>query len=199
MATATFSEHSHTYKVDGEVIPSVTQVLTLAGISDVSGIPAHILQRASEIGTAVHLATELLDKDDLDLDSLDPQIVGYVTAYQRFKEESGVTYELIEHRTTAEYCGIRYGMCVDRVGAIGGKMAVFDIKTSSKPQASWKIQTAAYTHGLGDADTFERRIVHLCKDGSYKQICYDDPNDHTAWGAALVVAQWRLQNGAKIR
>jgi hypothetical protein len=35
----------------------VTQVLELAGISDVSSIPVYLLNRAAEIGEAVHQAT----------------------------------------------------------------------------------------------------------------------------------------------
>jgi hypothetical protein len=142
MSTATFTELTHTYKTDGVVVPSVTQVLTLAGISDVSGVPLHILERAAAIGTAVHQATELLEQDDLDMESLDPSTVGYVKAYQLFKEVTGFKAEMVEYRTVAECSGFKYGMCVDRVGTIEGKEYVLDIKTSSRPQPSWAIQTA---------------------------------------------------------
>ena len=48
-ATATFREQGHEYQVEGIPIPSVTQVLTLAGIDDVSKIPFHNLERARVI------------------------------------------------------------------------------------------------------------------------------------------------------
>src|SRR3954463_4964548 len=107
MATATFAEFDHSYEVDGIVVPSVTQVLSLTGIDDVSGIPLHYLQRAAGIGTAVHQACELLDEDDLDLDSLDPLIQGYVLGYQRFREETGFAADLVEHRRIADVDGFR--------------------------------------------------------------------------------------------
>jgi hypothetical protein len=107
MATATFAEFSHSYEVDGIVVPSVTQVLSLTGIDDVSGIPLHYLQRAAGIGTAVHQACELLDEDDLDLESLDPLIQGYVLGYQRFREETGFAVDLVEHRRIADVDGFR--------------------------------------------------------------------------------------------
>src|ERR1700675_985366 len=67
--TVDFTELGHIYRTDdGVIVPSVSQVLTLAGISDMSGIPQHVLDRARAIGTAVHQACEYLDQDDLDLD-----------------------------------------------------------------------------------------------------------------------------------
>ena len=202
MSTATFVEHLHKYEVDGVSIPSVTQVLTLAGISDVSGIPAHILERAGAIGTAVHQATELLDHDDLELDSLDPLIVGYVTAYQRFRSEHEFIPELIEYRTVGEYAGHKYGMCVDRAGKLDGQYCVMDIKTSSKPRPEWAIQTMAYVLGLSDHPNYQqshRAAIHLAKDGSYSIIRFSEVMDEITWGACLNIAEWRLRNGAKIK
>src|ERR1700752_2641687 len=98
MASATFTELGHRYEFDGRAIPSVTQVLALSGITDVSKIPPHILERAATLGTAAHVACELLDQDDLDIDSVDPQITGYVLAYQKFRAERGFVPDLIEHR-----------------------------------------------------------------------------------------------------
>lgn len=199
--SATFTELGHSYEVDGIVIPSVTQVLTLAGISDVSGIPAHILDRASAIGTAVHQACEFLDQDDLDLESIDPTIVGYVVGYQKFREEQKFVSELIEHRIVAQRRGLSFGMCVDRVGHFEGSEApvVVDIKTSSKPQPSWALQTAAYADGLGYFHDYRRLVVHVTKDGAYKTIEHEEDGDEQAWESALTVAHWRIAHGTKIK
>lgn len=197
MATATFNELGHVYQLDGKTIPSVTQVLELAGLSDVSGIPAHILARASAIGTAVHEATQFLDEGDLAPDSLDPLIAGYVVAYQRFKEEVKPDIELVEHRTITS-TPIRYGMCVDRVYKLDGRLIVADLKTSSKVQPHWALQTAAYAVGLrmNDAD---RWVIHLAKDGTYRVVKHENLADSFVWSSALTVAYWRLENGAKLR
>ena len=201
MATATFTEQGRRYEADGVIIPSVTQVLTLAGISDVSGIPAHILDRASAIGTAVHQACEFLDQNDLDLDTLDASIVGYVLGYQKFRDEHKFVSELIEHRTVAERIGLKYGMCVDRMGHFEGSdiPVVLDIKTSSRPQQSWSLQTAAYAYGLGYFPDYRRVIVHVAKDGTYKLIEHGEESDDRAWEAALIVAHWRIAHGTKIK
>ena len=192
-----FSADRHLYQHDGQIVPSVTQVLALAAITDVSGIPLYYLERAAAIGTAVHQACEFLDQDDLELDSLDESIVGYVLGYQRFREEHEFVPEAIERRGVATSCGLRFGYCVDRIGTMDGKRVLLDIKTSSKRQPSWAIQTAAYA----DAEQHEgeRLVVHVAKDGTYKLIRYDQDADFSIWLAALHVAHWRLANGAKLK
>ena len=196
MATATFTEQTHSYERDGVAIPSVTQVLTLSGISDVSGVPVHILQRAADIGTAVHKATELLEEGDLDLDSLDPATVGFVRAYQLFREQQQWESEYVERRGVCDG-PLPYGFCVDRIGTSKDGRFLLDIKTSSKPQPSWAIQTAAYCSGIGIS--LPRAVVHLSKDGTYKIISHEDDSDFGVWESALRVAYWRLQHGTKIK
>lgn len=201
MATATFRPTGHIYEQDGVIVPSVTQVLTLAGIDDVSHIPLHFLERAAAVGTAVHEACEFLDQDDLDLDSLDPLIVGYVLGYQKFKEECSFVPHVIERRGVSESSeGLRYGFCVDRLGTLDGKPVLVDIKTSSKPSPSWAVQTAAYAEATNFAENPEgvRLIVHVAKDGGYKLIRQENIYDFHVWGAALKVAHWRLAHGSKL-
>ncbi len=192
MASASFAEHGHQYECDGHSIPSVTQALALAGLTDVSRIPPHILERAADVGTAVHLACAYLDADDLDLDSVDPLLTGYVLAYQRFRSDSGFVPELIEHRAVGQLAGLQYGFCVDRMGYVDGQRIILDLKTSSKPYASWAIQTAAYAIGLDCLDV-RRAAVKLAKDGTYKLIEHPDRvHDAQTWEAALAIAHWRL-------
>lgn len=196
MAAATFQAIGHIYQQDGIVIPSVTQVLTLAGIDDVSRIPLHFLERAAAVGTAVHEACEFLDQDDLDLDSLDPLIVGYVLGYQKFKQETGFVPSVIEQRGVSESQGLRYGYCVDRLGLLDGQPVLIDIKTSSKKSPAWAVQTAAYAEATNCEGL--RLVVHVAKDGSYKLIRQEDVYDFHVWGAALKVAHWRLAHGSKL-
>jgi hypothetical protein len=147
--SATFEAARHVYQFDGRAIPSVTAVLAASGITDVSKIPQHILDRAAAVGTAAHEACALLDADDLDLESLDRLILGYVAGYARFLRESSSIPELIEHRGVGIVSGLPYGFCVDRIGSIAGERILLDLKTSSKVSPSWAIQTIAYALGLG--------------------------------------------------
>lgn len=201
MATATFLSEGHIYEHDGMVVPSVTQVLGLAGINDVSQIPLHYLERAAGIGTAVHQACEFLDQDDLDLGSVDPSIVGYVLAYQRFKEEHQFFPLTIEQRTISNVDDFYYGMCVDRIGMIGDNPFLLDLKTASKRQKFWPIQTAAYAVGMADRIDYPgcaRACVHLAKEGTYDLIPHADEADFEVWWAALRVAHWKLTHGTKL-
>lgn len=198
-----FDELSHIYQFEGKVIPSVTQVLTLAGISDVSMIPWNVLEKARLVGEFVHTAAQYLDEGDLDLETIDKSIVGYLVGYQQFKEEHSFRPSKIEHRMVGEFEGMAYGMCLDRLGwlknASGDDYEVLlDLKTSSRPSASWAIQTAAYADGYNYDGA--RMVVHLSKEGKYKILPHnDDERDFSVWRAALRVAYWRLENGAKLK
>jgi hypothetical protein len=196
MATATFQAEGHLYQEDGVTIPSVTQVLTLSGIDDVSGIPIYRLERAAAIGRAVHEACHYLDEDDLDLDSVHPEIVGYCLGYQRFKEQTGFSPRAIEQRGIGESNGLRFGYCVDRLGQFDGREVLLDLKTASKKQSAWAIQTAGYAEGV--EHNGPRIAVHLAKDGSYKLVRHEDPSDFETWRAALTVAHWKLNHGGKL-
>lgn len=196
MANATYYAERHIYEHEGVVVPSVTQVLALAGIDDVSGIPLHYLQRAAGIGTAVHQACEFLDQEDLDLESLDSSIVGYVLGYQRFKQEHDFFPLTIEQKGVGQSSGIYFGYCLDRMGIIDGKPVLLDIKTSSKLAAKWAIQTAAYAEAT-NLDG-RRLVVHVTKDGKYKLIEHDDSGDFAVWVGALRVAHWRMAHGKRV-
>lgn len=197
MASATFAAEGHLYQQDGVTIPSVTQVLALSGIADVSGIPLYRLERAAAVGTAVHAACHFLDEDDLDLESVHPEIVGYVLAYQLFKTDTGFLPRSIEQRGVAEAGGLRFGYCVDRLGGLDGREALLDLKTGSKQQPSWAVQTAGYADALSHEGP--RIAVHLAKDGSYKLVHHEDESDFTTWRAALQVAHWKLNHGGKLK
>jgi len=194
-STARFTADGHIYSLDGRIVPSVTQALRLAGLDDVSRVPVHHLRRAAALGTAVHVACEFLDEDDLDLDSLDPAIVGYVLGYQKFKEQRGFAPIIVEQRGVVS-TGLPYGFCLDRIGILDHKEVLIDIKTASRKQNWWGIQVAAYATAVEFKG--ERLALHLSKDGGYKLIPHEDAADFTAWEAALEIAHWKLAHGSKL-
>jgi hypothetical protein len=112
-----FDEAAHLYTVAGVERPSVTQILKDAGLIDTTWYT----DEARERGRAVHFATQFLDEDDLDWDTVLPQYRGYVAAWERFKAESHFIISrdsdgklLIEYllfQPVSGYCGM-----LDRVG-----------------------------------------------------------------------------------
>ncbi len=62
----TFNEELHEYRYNGEIVPSVTQLLSAVGLPDLSGIPEANLKIGQERGKKVHQITELWDRHTLD-------------------------------------------------------------------------------------------------------------------------------------
>lgn len=179
-----FDEGSHTYTVDGRVVPNVTRVLDLLGTY--ASIPDEVLDWKSEIGKAVHKATELYDQDDLVYESLDPAIVGYVDAWITFREEVVPGILAIEQRV---YSPIEhYAGTVDRIVDIYycgfNRTMPLEIKCTAQTHNVHHLQTAAYAlaykrdpqlagkHRLSIGGY--RACVYLFKNGKYKLEFHGD-------------------------
>lgn len=179
-----FDEKKHQYKVDGKIVPSVTEILehiTAVGYGKVN--PA-ILEEAKERGTAVHELTEAIDLG-FPPEYIDPAVEGYAVAYLKFLEDYDVEWDYIEHR----FYEPKMGFCgtIDRVGKIDGKDCVLDIKTASSPSVDQKIavclQTAAYDFGLGKDEGFDRYALYLHSDGTYDFMNCSDYEDGKGFNA----------------
>jgi hypothetical protein len=87
----TFEPLSHTYTLDGCVVPSVTQVLKRAGFCDFSHVQPTILEANQQRGTAVHKAICYYNQNDLpgDFDRQFPTLAPYLAAWIAFVRESG--------------------------------------------------------------------------------------------------------------
>lgn len=186
-----FDAETHKYFIQDVCVPSVTQVLKECGIID----DRFYTEEARERGKAVHLATQLLDEDDLDWDSLDPSLEGYVRAYERFKTESGFVPVLIEERVYNPVS--MYAGTLDRTGYFSNikNKTLIDIK-SGAPEPWAAIQTAAYEHCL--LQRFSRHALQLKPDGTYRlSPQYRDPNDIKLFLSALSIVHWKRNHGGK--
>jgi hypothetical protein len=163
-----FDAATHTYRLDGELVPSVTTVLKSVGLVEYSHIPQDVLQAAAHRGTAVHTALEYLDRGELDWTSLDPTIKPYVVAYERFLEDSSFIPAHIEYRV---FNGLhRYAGTLDRTGYLGNfgnSLTVLDFKTGLVLPGH-AIQLAAYANCLVMPRRFRRIALQLCGDGTYR-------------------------------
>ena len=127
MANLIFLEEPHVYELDGEELPSVSEVTRFIARETYSDIPQHILDNAADRGTRVHRLTEALDRygsceaDDIELP--------YISAYVEFRKKHKVQWEKIEWST---YNKERlYGATIDRYGIVDGEKAIVDLKTTS--------------------------------------------------------------------
>jgi hypothetical protein len=198
-----FDPDRHLYLVQGRLVPSVTQVLHVAGLSaDYATVAPEVLKRKRVIGEYVHKATQFMDEGCLDLETIDPEIQPYLAAYQRFVDESGFRPRLIEHRVVGNINGMLCGGTVDREGTMAGKLWIIDLKCIERLYPSFALQTAGYELLLPKPVVppfrYTRAVLQLKFNGSYKLTTYDDPADFDVFRAALAVTVWKMNHGMNI-
>lgn len=140
--------------------------------SGIHKIPKHILERAADRGTRVHVAIEGI------LNGLEPlpdiEISPYLESFQAFynsKQWSGSMET--EKRLYSEELGVTG--CMDLIHVGDSVAHIYDWKTSSTFQhKSAKLQGAAYRYlaSVNGYENLSMKFVHLQKDGS-PAICYE--------------------------
>jgi len=188
------SRDTSNYYISGVRVPSVTEVLKIAGMTNFDGIPAANLLAARERGIAVHNWTEAIDLGYLKprCDSPYDQVAPYIDAWLRFQSESGFTPTLIEASVMNEE--MRYAGTLDRRGEMNGKVWTIDLKCTYASTPVTGVQTCAYDecfHPRGEIGS-----VLLKKDGSYRFSAYKQRDYLSAvWHGALEVAHFMINNG----
>jgi hypothetical protein len=139
-------------------LPRVTEVLAEAGLIDTTWLTPE----GAERGTYVHRACQYYDENDLDEDSLDAELKGYLAGWKKFRRESD-----IKGWTWVEWPmrGILYRGTPDRI-CVGEPSTLLDIKSGGYlPYHRW--QTAAYVGLLENPYRYRRMCVYLTKTGKY--------------------------------
>jgi hypothetical protein len=201
-----FNEDAHRYTVDGVEIPSVTQVLALAGLTDWS----HCSEWARERGSVVHRAIHIELTSGLDWSTLPEPLHPYVSAELQAIEDLGAEIIASELRVYSRTYG--YAGTLDRLVRLprAGKsvIAEWDTKTGQVIDA-YGLQTAAYAEALhemaetdpeiaallGGERVRERYALRLNPDGTYKLEPFTDRNDIVNFRAAVRVAHWKRERG----
>ena len=194
----TFDEATHTYRVGGRVVPSVTQVIReVLAPDEYAGIPAHVLDHAAQRGRAVDRMIELDLAAELDPDSLHPELLPYWRAWQAFPERARwadsrdcATQGRIFHAGRS-YAGT-FDLCMPKAGML------IDIKTTARVPRTVGVQTAAYADALlidDGALTLKRYCLHVTPTGCHL-IPLTDKSDSADFLAALRIYQWRHRNDA---
>ena len=126
-------DENHIYRLNGEVLPSITQILQDVGIVDYSAVPAEHREAAKARGRLIHLQTELDDRGLLDESIAD---MGYVDGWREFREKwqfTPVAREVMAYHPVFFYAGTPDAVSLDEV---------VEIKTG-KPESWVKYQLAA--------------------------------------------------------
>lgn len=118
MARLIFFDDTHTYTVDGEEFPSVSEISRFASREVYGEVSQFNLDNACSRGSAVHKATEILDK--YGKCECDEDIEPYIRAYVQFRKDFGIRdYAHIEKALANEE--LKYAGTIDRIYTIDDK------------------------------------------------------------------------------
>lgn len=181
MATLLFYDDSHRYTVDGEEVPSVSELTRFLSRELYTDAPQFAIEGAAKRGTSVHKATEALDKyGTIECES---DIAPYVKAYVAFVKEIKPEWEKIEW---AVHNDSTYAGTIDRYGKMNGLNIILDIKTTATITGLHKVLYRAALNLYRLAVLKEKMpvdglwILQLKKDETYKliQLDVDEPLAH---------------------
>lgn len=146
-----YLEDSHTYLVNGVIVPPVTHLVSFATGDEYKNVPEHILEKARKHGTAVHEAIE----NYINTKEISKEYAQQVEDFIKISKKQMLLVKDMEQivHFGSFYAG-RYDIC-DMLDEI------WDIKTTSKKkEESWSWQISLY---------------YLAKYGEIK------PNGHVIW------------------
>ena len=122
-----FDEETHTYLINGKIVPSVTQLIHKKFPSLYASVPKAILQASAEFGDHVHKAIEC-ESQNLEVPSLTIQEEICFKQYLKLKEEHNINpleNEKLVHFNDV-YCGT-----LDMIADVNYTRSLIDVKTTT--------------------------------------------------------------------
>lgn len=183
-----FEDESHTYRLLGLVIPSVSAIMEPLSAAKYRGINETTLNNAANKGTAVHNSIENYIK--FEIDDVPPEHRGYFEAFLDWWN----TYQpkVVGSELKIYHKLMRYGGTIDMLVYIDGVLTLVDIKTTAAlSDMTCGVQLEAYSQALkSHGIEIERKaILHLKKDGKYafKDYPAKDPDRWRVFGSLKTV------------
>ena len=185
MAKLIFYDDTHRYTVDGEEVPSVSEITRFLSRELYGEVMQYILDNAAERGTKIHKATEALDK--FGTVEIEDDIGPYLQAYVSFLKDHKPEWEKIEWSVCND---LLYAGTVDRYGTMDGKKVIVDIKSTGTITRGHRVLYTAAQNLYRCAVEKEKPvealyILQLKKDGTYR--LYELPIDDALPTACLVM------------
>ena len=174
-----FREEDHKYFLNGEEIPSVSELTRFLSREVYGEADPIALDRAAEKGTAVHDALQTLDeKGEVEVPS---EYDGYIAAYLKFRAEHDVEWREIEWMVHTD----KYAGRIDRYGYVDGKPCIVDFKTTSRITKAHEVLYTAAQNLYQEAICFTKPVdmlyvLQLKSDGTYKLISLSYDTDLAA-------------------
>ena len=127
MNNVEYIDSTHTYLIDGVIVPSVTQIVNWYFGNTYANVDPELLQRSAEYGTMVHKLIENYESVGIGEDF--PEIQAWQKIKARHDLHVYKTEQIVAYKNL--YCG-RYDMLCVRGGEQQYMPMLIDIKTTSK-------------------------------------------------------------------
>lgn len=179
MPTLTFAEETHQYRLDGIVIPSVTQIMEPLSRAKYKTIDESILRVAAKRGSDVHEAIEFYAR--YGIMECQQEAEPYVKAYMKWAQEYAP--QTIQTEQATWHKQLMYAGTVDTVSLVQGKKTLIDYKTTAElNDMLTSVQLEAYAQALSShgVDIEQKAILHLRRDETYRFKVYP-LHDVEAW------------------
>jgi hypothetical protein len=199
VSALTCRDDIHEYRLEGHVVPSVTQILEPLSAHQYRYVAGQVMDDAAALGKAVHRMIELDLRDDLDTDTLPSALRMYFEAWRNFRELSGLHSMRSEYRVYSP--SYNFAGTLDLAGELNGRAAIIDTKRTAAVPRTAGPQTAAYRQALHESDTqvgpvwkdADRYALHLRKDGTWRLVPFKDNNDLRVFLACAAIHSWSNQ------
>lgn len=155
MSELIFTESNHQYTLAGEVLVSVTQVLS--PLYDFSAIDPEVLANKARFGSQIHKMCALFCWGDLDEISLSEVQIKYLEQFSKFRREWPLDFSKSQFEVPMASAKLKYAGTPDIFIASD---CVIDIKTRKFNKVTDPIQLAAYDMLITENFT----IKGVCRD-----------------------------------
>lgn len=178
----TFDPDKHEFRYRKKIIPSVTQIIKVAG-----GYQRRN-ERAMLRGTNVHLATRYYDEGTIKDAKIGKGIEGYLDAYVKFRREHDFIF--IEIEQPVFHKDYLYAGIPDRHGFYKSRECLLSIK-SGMPIPNDILQEAGYVLTYADHHKFDLWAVYLKPSGDYKLDNIKDASAMQTFLNCLDIHNWK--------
>lgn len=177
----TFEPETHTYRLEGRVLVSVTQVLNewreakvygkrfLVHTTSGAAIDGEVMDNAATFGKAVHEGAKLILTGEIDWNTVDEALIPPLMEFMRWTEDYKVKPVHVEEPMYSERHGV--AGTPDLIGTVNGfrHLDITDIKTGLVNEAVGP-QVAGYEIIFREREKYRKPIVRheliLPRDGS---------------------------------
>lgn len=141
--TLEYIDDTHTYLVDGIIVPSITQLIKMKFKNKYDAVPKKVLKKAADKGTAMHLAIELYEKEGKESDLVELKNYKFLKKHLKWKVIASEIPIILFYNDEPIAAGR-----LDQVIEMNGKKGINDLKrTASFDKEYVALQTNLYRIG----------------------------------------------------